>query len=669
MDTNEWMPIAAIIWVRLRDPKWLVVANNSDEMVRRVASWRLRFPDRAVGKDIAACEAEGPPDPPLSIELAAAVDQSRALAEIYEQLRSGKLSATGLRPGSADREPIEKGAWNSLAFTSDLLGARSLGRLGEQPMWTHVRLSAKEMLINWKDAVATGHDTFEPVNQDNGTVAAKILNRDFVPREFIRARRAIKIIKYCARMVEIPNPERIKQRMLADISSGQLASFVALPNTNEPPKPVAVDARQNPHSRRFIFTAIPTSRGGAGIVVVRRTDIITWWVGLTAEGRSQAQKREIRAMRFAEPSWPWSRVIAWIAFRNSTQIGDSVKVAQYFATAMADAHPERTLLHALQYGNLRAFKDGKALPPETWAEAESSWPKDVRFRRVDVLTLWPDPQFDDAIHLTFKEIAGRWSKLGNEPHERMMEALVSAFWRGAFERDKMSEVFILLAPKGPISSKPFEELPGQYAYSTARDAVTKIGEDGEHRLTAERRAPGITRRNVATVLGGNSDFMPGAWDQTDAGFVAYAKIKYADWPAKMRSAHFENWCLYRDAFARWYAGTALILPKPPLEEMWPNAAADVVPSLPTGKADGDAGPSEAPSVRGRPSNATVDTAVKKLIGEMTEHNEPVTEGSLSRRLKAAGLNPRRDQVRAANRKWGAPKRGAPQKSPNQIARK
>ena len=113
-----------------------------------------------------------------------------------------------------------------------------------------------------------------------------------------------------------------------------------------------------------------------------------------ASERSRAIKLEMTARLFADLFWPVSRALGWIAFRDEARIEDSLRAATWYAVQadrpLRDANPQGTLLRVLQDGSLRALRDGKELPREAWANATGrSWPDDVRFRREDVLALWP----------------------------------------------------------------------------------------------------------------------------------------------------------------------------------------------------------------------------------------------------------------------------------------
>jgi hypothetical protein len=110
--------------------------------------------------------------------------------------------------------------------------------------------------------------------------------------------------------------------------------------------------------------------------------------------KRRASKRELRSAAFAELLWPTPRVLAWIVFRESVCVEEDWQAALQNPAQpgwpLRDTDPKDTLLRALQGGRLRAFNDGKEQPPEVWVDAtDYTWPNDVRFRRADVLALWP----------------------------------------------------------------------------------------------------------------------------------------------------------------------------------------------------------------------------------------------------------------------------------------
>jgi hypothetical protein len=119
-----------------------------------------------------------------------------------------------------------------------------------------------------------------------------------------------------------------------------------------------------------------------------------------AQRRSEATKRHMVEQQFAELFWPVEWVLLWIAFRDPVRFDDDFLLAifgakTYSKVPLYDNNPRRTLLRALQSGNLPAVKNGAKLPPEAWATAsERRWSADVRFRREDVLKQWPAPEGD-----------------------------------------------------------------------------------------------------------------------------------------------------------------------------------------------------------------------------------------------------------------------------------
>ena len=72
-----------------------------------------------------------------------------------------------------------------------------------------------------------------------------------------------------------------------------------------------------------------------------------------AEVRSREVKREMTARLFAEPFWPASRALGWIAFRDPQLIEKSWTAAKLYESselgrALRDRNPSTSLLRALQ---------------------------------------------------------------------------------------------------------------------------------------------------------------------------------------------------------------------------------------------------------------------------------------------------------------------------------
>jgi hypothetical protein len=132
-----------------------------------------------------------------------------------------------------------------------------------------------------------------------------------------------------------------------------------------------------------------------GIRVSRTAVIDNAQLERDAEERSRASRHDVAARLFAELFWPVPRVVAWIGFRTPDMIEADWRAAILYdkspiGQSLKDRHPQGTLLRRLQEGRLRALRDGNELAREKWANATGrEWPDDIRFRREDVLALWP----------------------------------------------------------------------------------------------------------------------------------------------------------------------------------------------------------------------------------------------------------------------------------------
>ena len=119
----------------------------------------------------------------------------------------------------------------------------------------------------------------------------------------------------------------------------------------------------------------------------------------------------------------------------------------------------------------------------------------MEHNRIDV---WED----HGDHLSFKEIARAWSKVSADNPEMLLEALASAFWRGEFESDGQSALFILLPPDSANS----ERRPGNYA--TRGEVVVKVAEDLQSHVSADRKRFPILREGLLTYFTGLRDSVP-----------------------------------------------------------------------------------------------------------------------------------------------------------------
>ena len=132
-----------------------------------------------------------------------------------------------------------------------------------------------------------------------------------------------------------------------------------------------------------------------------------------SRARTKRSRGEVATRHFGEPFWPVPRVLAWIAFRNPRMIETNWKAAIQYNTspigqALEDRHPQSALLRALQDGSLPALRDGNQLGREKWANATGRrWPDDLRFRREDVLALWPAEREQNPNHTHERNLAER----------------------------------------------------------------------------------------------------------------------------------------------------------------------------------------------------------------------------------------------------------------------
>jgi hypothetical protein len=118
---------------------------------------------------------------------------------------------------------------------------------------------------------------------------------------------------------------------------------------------------------------------------------------------SQARETHRRGVYyFNEPRWPLHRALAWIAFGrpealtlnlNELLLDRWAALRGYGdAAGLVIGNPADALLTALKAGELKAIDaNHKELPAEFWDERSTdprTWPE-VRFRREDMLRLWP----------------------------------------------------------------------------------------------------------------------------------------------------------------------------------------------------------------------------------------------------------------------------------------
>jgi hypothetical protein len=161
----------------------------------------------------------------------------------------------------------------------------------------------------------------------------------------------------------------------------------------------------------------------------------------------------------------------------------------------------------------------------------------------------------------------------------MLDALVSAVWRGEFVRQGNPVVFILLRPQGLRGlGDVTKEQAGEYVHGYRPDrkpllikTAADMESDSDNRVfehpTDEWQEYGIDPRIVAKLIGGRPGWLPYRWDGTDRGLRGYGQIPYGDWPSIMTKAQFEKWRLRRPDFSEWYA-TSSIGPRPHVNDWW-----------------------------------------------------------------------------------------------------
>jgi hypothetical protein len=173
-------------------------------------------------------------------------------------------------------------------------------------------------------------------------------------------------------------------------------------------------------------------------------------------------------------------------------------------------------------------------------------------------------------NLSFNEISERWSiQTGRAAgSDYFVGALVSAFWRGEFETNNQSAIWIF---DGLSKTSDQEGISGKNdGLVTPKFSRTGRQFNKDIQLSRRELEPCyLFRRKVAKTLNGMSEFIPWKWDDTDADLERWAAEPLANWPELMRTGHFEKWRINRDDFALWIISH----PFPPVFEMdesWPG---------------------------------------------------------------------------------------------------
>ena len=174
---------------------------------------------------------------------------------------------------------------------------------------------------------------------------------------------------------------------------------------------------------------------------VRSSDVLRLWPSTgndMAPTSNESEQRERERLRdFKRPEWTLGQTLSWIAYRYLARLGcfsDKASVRVLFfeyppEPALLDRDCQTTLRAALVEGRLTAIRNGKRLPPESWVGA-SIWDfEDVWFRKVDVLTLWPDlPQEPLAETKAAEAISVQAAPGGAEARYATIREIVGELW-------------------------------------------------------------------------------------------------------------------------------------------------------------------------------------------------------------------------------------------------
>jgi hypothetical protein len=161
------------------------------------------------------------------------------------------------------------------------------------------------------------------------------------------------------------------------------------------PPPVAIKNVVPPHPREAGWTQqiLSEEEVQQRLIDQRATnEILASAEWQAANAASREQHRKYAQGLFDEPVWPGKRALSWIAFRAEARIEEDWSHALFYPTPalpLRDPAPGRTLLRALQLGEIGAMSDGRRLPPEAWAGATKRSLEEVWLYRADVINRWP----------------------------------------------------------------------------------------------------------------------------------------------------------------------------------------------------------------------------------------------------------------------------------------
>ena len=139
---------------------------------------------------------------------------------------------------------------------------------------------------------------------------------------------------------------------------------------------------------------------------VRSAEVVRLWPirggadGPAQEGDESERLERKRLEDFKRPEWTLGQTLSWIAYRDSNRFGcfsdrRSTLVLFYKyppEPALLDPECQTTLRAALVEGRIAAIQDRRPIPKESWV-GSSLWDfEEAWFRRIDVLSLWPEQE-------------------------------------------------------------------------------------------------------------------------------------------------------------------------------------------------------------------------------------------------------------------------------------
>jgi hypothetical protein len=173
--------------------------------------------------------------------------------------------------------------------------------------------------------------------------------------------------------------------------------------------------------------------------------------------------------RFNDPVWPIREVLGWVLDRDPAKFGrlctdEDIKSALFSLndTKGLEHDPQvlKTVLHALQRGDLVAYAGTDPVPRNFWTDKTRQYIRDATdflFRREDVVALWPTPPLNPVqsqavtVHLRAadQDRAPNWQKWKHVPNVKLYEAVALSL--------NIAPEKLQRSPSAWMSGKRFEE--------------------------------------------------------------------------------------------------------------------------------------------------------------------------------------------------------------------